>query len=316
MINDVPSTWMINQYLLPGVALQGQRICVKSVFNTEDKTPSMFLYESSDKYKFKCFSSGRSGSIVDLLMYLWNVDFQDARIKIINDYLNAGGQAKHREQLVSHKWSVKECVQRSWNKIDASYWSSYNINSTLLGQYNVRPLLSYTMTSSNEKASDYTREGMSLYGYFNNAGDLTKIYQPLGKPKFMFVKSMVQGWDQLQGHDTLGICSSMKDLLCFKSMGFDIDLIAPDSENVMLPEEHLNIIRKEHKYIFTLFDNDQPGIDAMHRYKKEMDIDYWHLAVAKDISDAVQEFGVKTIKSYISPKLEQLRKSASSHVVL
>ena len=87
--------------------------------------------------------------------------------------------------------------------------------------------------------------------------------------------------------------SSLKDALCLKSMGYNIEVIAPDSENTMIPESTINKLSKNYKSIIVLFDNDEPGIRASAKHSKlylaeEMCIPT--TAGVKDPSDFVDKY--------------------------
>ena len=60
-INEVPREWVFEYYLNLKEKLTGQDVKILSVFNAKDKVPSMFIYfdVSTDKYKFKDFSTGK-----------------------------------------------------------------------------------------------------------------------------------------------------------------------------------------------------------------------------------------------------------------
>ena len=153
----------------------------------------------------------------------------------------------------------------------------------------------------------FTIERPGIYGYFDNAGNLYKIYQPGQKnKKFIKVKDYVQGTDQLTGSKYLIICSSLKDALAFKAMKFKgIDVIAPDSENSTIPKEYMDQILKRYTKVFTLFDDDIAGIKAMNKYKEKFQIPYLHLQMSKDLSDSVKEYGLASVKTVLYNMLKQ-----------
>ena len=61
-INDIPSEWILENYLDLPYKLTGQSVKLKSIFNIADKDPSMVIYYNSakKKYVFKDFSSDSS----------------------------------------------------------------------------------------------------------------------------------------------------------------------------------------------------------------------------------------------------------------
>lgn len=312
-VNDIPATWIFENYLGLSEPLTGQRVRTHSLFNPNDRTPSMYLYYNRDTedYRYKCFSTGIGGSAVDLMMRLWKLDFADTFKRIskdYTDYLKSGKTCETR--IIEHSvWKVSEFKTRKWNKDDADYWSAYNISSTLLEHYNVVPLSSYTMqkvSSKNEVEEQFTVSGKHIYGYFTNDFMLYKIYQPKKKDrKFIKVCDYVQGYDQLENKPYLIITSSLKDCLALKSMGLEVDVVAPDSENTMLSEDVMEEFLQEYDAVVTMFDSDQAGIKAMQVYRKKYLIPFVYFPMEKDIADAVKAHGVRKTLLELVPKLHR-----------
>ena len=299
-IGDIPQTWVFEYYLNLQEKLVGQDIKIKSVFNAKDKIPSMCLYLNADsEYRFKDFSSGYQGDHIRLVQYLYAIDYAQAVTKILADYVNYkkfNTQAEKVELVVHDRYKVTDYQIRHWNNLDQSYWLGFKIPSSLLEYYNVAPLEYYTMTKEEQdgKVSEITVSRNYLYGYFKQDGSLYKIYLPkTPDKKFIKVQNYIQGVEQLQGKDNLLITSSLKDLMAFVRLGIEnVDVIAPDSENSMLPGSFVDKIKKKYKKVLVLFDNDEPGIKSMAAYKHKHGLDYILFNLEKDLSDAVKVHGV------------------------
>ncbi len=54
-----------------------------------------------------------------------------------------------------------------------------------------------------------------------------------------------------------------------------------------------------------LFDNDQPGIDAMKKYQDKYSLPPIHLSMSKDLSDSVRDHGIHKVKEILTPLLKQ-----------
>ena len=137
-----------------------------------------------------------------------------------------------------------------------------------------------------------------------------KIYQPKSnKRKFFKIISHIQGLDQLKYNQPyLVICSSLKDAMCLKSFGYNIEVIAPDSENTVIKPYIIENLKNKYKKCITLFDNDDAGYKAVNRYKKLYKINGTSLQLSKDISDAVNEFDFETVHKELKPLLKQILK--------
>jgi len=160
-INDVPREWVFEYYLNLREKLCGQDVKILSVFNSKDSVPSMFIYfdTSSNEYKFKDFSSGYQGDHIQLVLHLFNLPVRwKATYKIINDYseyLKTHKRFDKVEIKFHSKYQVSDYQIRSWNNLDAKYWTNFGISSNTLKKYNVHPLEFFTM-SKEEDGKAYT----------------------------------------------------------------------------------------------------------------------------------------------------------------
>lgn len=300
---DIPSAWIFEHYLKLDVKLTGQNHKIKSIFNPHDSNPSMFIYVNKDGiYRFKCFSTGIEGNGFDLVMRLYNCDFYTAFDRIKEDYIKDDRFFPVTEIIPEPKWKLSSYeVKEKWDKTDASYWSAYNIGSKILEKFNVKPLRSYTMIKGDES---FKVSKKKIYGYFDSHGEIYKIYTPEEDHRFVNVKSVIQGWDQITSNtDRLFICSSLKDVMSLYSLGIKGNMIAPMSENsrIDVVKDWVNL----HKEKYTIFDNDPPGIKAMQFYQELYDIPYLLLPLSKDISDSVKEHGARKVKVVLTSMLNQ-----------
>lgn len=312
-INLIPAEWIFENYLGLPEKLTGQRVRLHSVFNPNDKTPSMYLYYNKDtkKYGFKCFSTGVSGGPVDLMMHIWKLDFVGAREKIKADYLEflKTGERVSERVIEFYEWKMCEKKTRGWNSLDAEFWLQFGIGSSLLKQYNVKALESYTMCKfdvDGNVVNQFEVSGQHIYGYFTKDDEMYKIYQPKRKErKFIKILDYMQGTDQLEGNDTLLIMSSLKDIMTVKSMGLKIDAIAPHSENTIISDEMMKGYLETYKSVVVYLDSDQAGIKAMQEYHDRYGIPFVYLPVEKDISDLYKIHGEKKALYEFYPKLQR-----------
>lgn len=150
-----------------------------------------------------------------------------------------------------------------------------------------------------------------FYGYFRVDGTLYKIYMPKNQnKKFIKIQNYVQGIDQLK-YDSkyLIITSSLKDLMCFKTLNINnVECIAPDSENTMIREAVISTLIPKYSKIIVLFDNDEPGIKAAQKYKEKYNFDYVILDMSKDLSDSIKDYGVKAVRDKLLILLKETLK--------
>lgn len=312
-LSDVPREWVFEYYLNLKEKLTGQNVKMLSVFNSKDKVPSMFVYfdASTGRYKFKDFSSGYQGGHVDLVKYMYNQDAPAAIARIMLDYENFIKDNGKREEValkIQDRYKVVDYEMRHWTNLDEAYWSQYKIGSKLLEYYNVAPLEFFRMEKEDEgEIISYTFNRKYVYGYFRKDGSLYKIYMPkITDKKFIKVQNYIQGSDQVdyRGKNLL-ITSSLKDLMCFVKLGYKhIQVIAPDSENSMLTQHTVNMLKSKFKKICVLFDNDTAGIASMQKYQDRFGFEPILLDMEKDLSDSVAVHGLIKVRE----KLDELIK--------
>jgi hypothetical protein len=309
---DVPSYWVFQYYLDLPEQLTGQDIKIKSIFNPNERTPSFCIYvdKSIMQYKFKDFSTGRGGNKTDLIELMFNLGYPQATRRIITDYnryIKEHGKADITF-VPQAKWEIDFIKYRDWNSDDSEYWLSFRIGKTMLDTYNVKPIEYFNMIKEEDAEIESLKIGSKhCYGYFDKNGEVYKIYQPHSKKhKFHKVKNYIQGIDQLKyDQPYLVICSSLKDAMCLKSMGYNIEVISPDSENTMIKPHIIANLKKKYKSIITLFDNDEAGKHAIERYHDIYGIHGMHPTICKDVSDAMKEHGFDKVHAMLKPLLKE-----------
>ena len=305
--SEVPSTWVFEFYLDLPERLNGQNVQIKSVFHPSERTPSMWIFVDKGQYKFKDFSTGKGGNKIDLIKELFGMNYSQAVFKIGQDYnkfITEKGEYSQSTIKPEAKYKVDSIKTRDWNEHDKRFWLQFNIGEDILKRYDVKPLEFYHMVKENNKI---TIKQPYMYGYFSK-NDIYKIYQPRNKKfKFIKVKPHLQGLDQLEYNQPyLIICSSLKDAMCLKQFGYNIEVIAPDSENTIIKPYIIENLKKKYKKVVTLFDNDVAGHNAVHKYEKLYDIKGTWLDSSKDIADLVKEKGFDDAHKEIKVKLKSI----------
>lgn len=311
-VHDVPSYWVFQYYLSLPETLTGQDIKIKSIFNPSERTPSFSIYvdRKSQQYKFKDFSTGIGGSKIDLVKEMFNLSFANSAIKILedyNEYVNSG-EVELITLKPSARWKIEHVETRPFDQRDAEYWLAFNIGSSKLREYNVAAVDFFTMVKEEEGVFEQaTFKKPMTYCYFTKDKRPYKIYQPLDKAhKFYNVAEHLQGYDQLKlNQPYLVICSSLKDAMCLSSFGYNLEVIAPNSENSIIKPYIIDNLQSKYKKVITLFDNDEAGLKAIDRYKSLYNINGCALTISKDISDAVKAHGFDVVHKHLKPLLKE-----------
>ena len=306
---DVPITWIFEHYLKLPTQLSGQEIAIKSPFNSRDNNPSLtvYIHKVTGKYLFKDFSTGIGGNGLELVKQLWlkekGVELTkfELMIKLVEDYNQfiLSGDYSIAQFKEHSKYKVVSSEKRKWNTLDKKYWNEYEISSKELELDGVWPLKRYDMKKEEDgKTLELNIQGEFIYGFYRADGSLYKIYQPkVTDRKFMKVKDYVQGMDQLKfSSPNLVLTSSVKDRRCLLNLGFNLESIAPDSENAMVKPDVMTALKYKYKTILVMFDNDEAGHKSMAKYKERDGLEGIILTVAKDIADAVKHIQMIVLK--------------------
>ena len=310
--SSIPSYWVFQYYLKLNEHLSGQDLKIKSIWNPSERTASLCLYVDKNKrcYMYKDFSTGKGGNKINLIQDIFNLNYAGAVEKMINDYnkfVTQNGCVKI-DFKPQPKWNIELIKKRSWNQTDANYWLQYRIGSSMLNKYNVKPIDYYNLVKDDNGIIDKTKiRGNHIYGYYDKHGNIYKIYQPLRDTfKFYKIESHIQGLDQLEYNQPyLVICSSLKDAMCLMGFGYNIEVIAPDSENTMIKPYIIENLKSKYKKIITLFDNDSAGKKAINAYLKAYNINGFALDICKDVSDAVKKHGFEIVHKNLKPLLKE-----------
>lgn len=300
--DSIPSNWIYHYYLNLKEPLDGRKIKISSPFSDE-RSPSMFLYVKNGEYRWKDFSSSKSGTNgYYLVREIFNaaagseLSWKEIFELLRSDYkkwVGLHGEYSKEKLSTEHFVYDLDCEFRisGWEAWDVDYWGLYNINRELLEHYNVYPLSYFQLykTYAGGKAVYKKQSLRYCYGFFNDAGQLLKIYNPKEiDMRHINVRSDILGRGQLTvRYPTCIIASSMKDMLTIKSLKLDIDVIALMSEKSTISTRDLDYLNTLYSHIFTLFDNDKTGIRSMVRYLQTFGIDYIYFEHQKDISDCM-----------------------------
>jgi 5S rRNA maturation endonuclease (ribonuclease M5) len=103
------------------------------------------------------------------------------------------------------------------------------------------------------------------------------------------------------------ISSSLKDGLSFTNFGINnIETVAPDSENTLIPKETIEKFINRYTKIIVLFDNDEPGQKSAQKYIDKYNCLNINLGMSKDLSDSIIEYGAKEVKEKVYKLLKDV----------
>lgn len=317
-IREVPHEWIFEHYLTLPSSLTGQDVKIKSAFNLNDKTPSMFVFYKGGKYSYKDFSTGMGGDSIDLVEKLFTLRSRSSAVeKILRDYSDYVAKNKPERTFRNYdsgpKFKVVGYTIRGWITLDQELWTAFKIGTPFLNEYLVKPLDSYVLEKDlGNETKQLVIEGLRIYGFFKKDGTLYKIYQPGKKEaKYVNIKSWIQGYEQLTfTQPYLLIMSSIKDMGSFKALRFsNVETIAPESENSLISEDIMYGLSCNYQGIAILMDNDTAGHKSMINYKEAYGLPSVYLNLEEDVADMVKVHGIKSSRLYLKPLLQRAFKN-------
>ncbi len=215
---------------------------------------------SGDIFKFvKVFARAQFNVILETRKDV--IEFIDLQLDlgILHKNANIKKYQKRKIDYIKLKES-KEILfaSRPYTQRDLIWWANYGIDESLLKTYDVRSIKylldeDYNIT---KKISIYDL-AFALVIY-----DKVKIYMPEAfsnkKWRNTCPTEYIQGWAQLEGHDTIIITKSYKDIMVFKSF-MNVDVIAPQSESANFDPNKIKFIHDNYKNKFVVYDYDEAG---------------------------------------------------------
>lgn len=254
----------------------------------KEKTPSCKVF-GQNPLMYKCFGCGSNGTIIQLVQNKYfNCTYNEAIQIIANDFnITNNFISKNQVGLIlqeSHYKIVKNTTIQvrytKWTTKLLDYWKDYSISLKSLEKYHIRPIDYYWINYSRFKTD---------FGFAYKVNNKFKILQP-NELDFKWSSNCkienIQGFMQLEPSNLLIITSSLKDVACLNE-NFNLQCIAPSSENSYLPDDKIEWLKNNYSKIVVYFNNDKAGIKASEDYKQKYGFDYIlnPKEISKDPSD-------------------------------
>lgn len=283
----------------------------KSPLRADDHPTCSFYVNKSGDVIFKDFKGDFYGNFISVVMRKYSCTYHMAMKIIANDFgliknphikRNPGKINENPKKFEESGPASIQIEMQEFSQKELSWWASYGITKDILKKFRVYSCKSVFLNGNYFASSS---EQSPIYGYYKGEKDgleLWRIYFPKRK-SYRFLSNwsakMIQGLDQLpKKGKVLVITKSLKDVMTLYSCG--LPAIAPNSENLFIPDVLFEKLKGSFDYICVLYDNDLAGLSNMNKIRKQFDIPcFWipRKYEAKDISDYHKKYGRdKTIK--------------------
>ena len=286
-----------------------------------DRHPSFGIYSRDGKrIYYHDFATKDRGSIFQLLMKLWNVDYNEMLQQIDKDLPKIPScknnisitktTLNNNSSKTYNKDTNLECKVRPWKNYDFEYWEQYGISEKWLKFGDIYPISHLILTKNGNKFSIPAEKYAYAYVERKDGNISLKIYQPYStnfKWSNKHDGSVWDLWTKLpEKGEHLIITSSRKDALCiWENTG--IPAISLQAESY-LPKQHVvQQLKDRFKYIYVLYDNDFQSDENHGRILGEMMANEFNLIQieipikykSKDASDLCKNYGRQQVKEVI-----------------
>lgn len=282
----------------------------------QDRKPSFSLFSNNGKeVGFIDYSTREHGSIINLLMKLWNCSFIETKKRIVNDMGNIAldisigkGTYMKRTPVNINSGIDLQCKVREWRNYDIEYWNSYGISLKWLKYADVYPISHKIVIKNNISYTFGADKYAYAYVEFKEGKTTLKIYQPFNTKGFKWAnrhdKSVISLWTKIPEYgNKVCICSSLKDALCLWA-NTNIPALAIQGEGYSMSNTAINELKRRYKEIYICLDNDEVGLkDAEHLASKTgfINIVLPQFKGGKDISDYRKLYGKEQFLNFIIP---------------
>lgn len=239
----------------------------------QDRRPSFSLFSNNgEEVGFLDYSTREHGSIIDLLMRMWNCSFVEAKKRIANDMGDARlnisigkGSYSSRIPVRTNSGIDLQCKVREWRDYDIEYWNSYGISLEWLKYADVHPI-SHKIVVKDDISYAF---GADKYAYayveFKEGKTTLKIYQPFNTRGFKWAnrhdRSVISLWTKVPSEgEKVCICSSLKDALCLWA-NTGIPALAIQGEGYGMSDTAVNELKRRFKKVYICLDNDKAGLE-------------------------------------------------------
>lgn len=296
---------------------------IQSPLRDDDSTPSFSLFEGRDGLFWKDFGTGESGNVIKLFARLWNVEYNEALLKIKLDTESRIPRAslirKYNGKIHLTSDSSIKIRTREWKEWDTEFWSSFGISKKFCMACNVYPV-SHAFFSRNNPDGRKTEVCVPMdkhaYAYieWKDGNQSIKLYQPFSSTMKWLSKNDASVWDlwkqafmfaEKKSNKRVILTSSRKDAMCLWE-NLKVPAMSLQGEGY-LPKPHvMQQVFDRFEKVYLWYDNDfkhkdkNPGQDNAAKlialYPNLINICIPESYQSKDPSDLFKNHGKEALK--------------------
>lgn len=279
-----------------------------SPLRNDRHTTCSFYRANNGNLIFKDFATGQHLNCFSVVQEIFRCNYFEALKIIANDFgivkdntlkKNPGKINTNPTKIRDKETSKIQIEMQEFTELELKWWKKYGITKEILQHFNV---YSCKHVFLNDQLFAKSQQHCPIFGYYGgkyHGMELWRCYFPK-RTSFRFITNWsskkIQGYDQLpKSGKLLVITKSMKDCMTLYSCG--ITAIAPNSENLFIPEPILEDLKSRFKHIVVFYDSDRPGLYNMAKIRRDHpELTYISIPKkygSKDISDFYKDYGRK-----------------------
>ena len=292
----------------------------------KDEHPSFRVYSpDGTKVRFYDYATGQRGSIIDLIMLMYNCSFPEALERIDKDIAeyrksNPCVSPTTRAKLKADKSILQVRTQRrEWEDYDFAYWESYGVPKEWIINADVYPINYIFIVSETGYVKTIKADKYAYTFVERKDGYVTeKVYQPYNREGMKWRSghnaSVWDLWTKLpEKGKMLIITSSRKDALCLWA-NLGIPSISLQSETTSIKPQVMEELKERFEKVVVLYDNDFSSERNNGREDAERIVNLYGIYSieipekyqSKDPSDLYHNHGKEIFKQVLTQLLKQL----------
>lgn len=289
--------------------LSPYRVEANPSFRVFETLKGNYRYRARD-FKYSYDHDYGYANCIQFVKNIYKTTYNEA-LKIINrDFaLNLGntnqrlGSNKITTKEVKNTYKIKianpissiKIKSRPFTKRGLAYWDKWKISKETLKLFNVSEV-QYLILDNYVK---HCREG-EVFAYRINKN--YKILSPYETPRKKWINNLSQkdyeGLYQLRPKEqnSLIITKATKEVMFYREH-LDFDSITARSENTLIDEETMALLKKFYSKILVILDNDEVGITYSKKYKEVYGLNYAFFK-HKNITDGFEKIGYNVLNEF------------------
>lgn len=279
--------------------------------------PSFIIgYENGKMYHVDFANSYWRGSCFDLVMQIYNCDYNTA-LKIISKDFGLSEQKEIFQKKIitwnqpdaeEKQRAVIQVTPKKFTKLNFHYWASYECGESdlkNLGDVEIYSVKDLYINKEKVSVEDIT------FGFLFQ-GLYWKIYSPLSKTnkwRSNVPLDHMWGLNNIKGCKNSFVVKSVKDYVVWRKFISTCTAGAQNESKASISENNLEYLRKNSENCYIIFDNEEPGVNAC-KYYNDKGMKYWNVPKRyyeklniKDPSDLVHEYTGKTLQKEVKKKI-------------